>query len=187
MLFLRDSSAGSINSCVFPRFRCFFFRILPPEASIPAFSRGFDAFSSGFFLRKHQFLRFPEVLMLFLQDSSSGSINSRIFSLFRCFFFRILPPEASIPAFSRGFDAFSSGFFLRKHQFLCFLAVSMLFFRILPPEASISAFSRGFDAFSSGFFLRKHRFPRFSPDSMPLLRASRQIGGSIINPSNSWT
>ena len=85
MPFLRDSSTGSINFCVFLRFRCFLPWILPPEASISVFSCGFDAFSSGFFLRKHQFPFFLAVSMLFLRDPSSKSINSYDFRSFRCF------------------------------------------------------------------------------------------------------
>ncbi len=55
------------------------------DASISLISAGFDAFSPRFFHRKHQFLRFPEVLMLFLRDPSSKSINSYDFRSFRCF------------------------------------------------------------------------------------------------------
>lgn len=85
MPFSSGTYAGCIDFFDFCRIRCLFSEILPPEASISAFSRGFDAFSSGFFHRKHQFPYFLAVSMLFLRDSSSKSINSYDFRSFRCF------------------------------------------------------------------------------------------------------
>ncbi len=85
MPFSSGTYAGCIDFFDFCRIRCLFSEILPPEASISAFSRGFDAFSLGFFHRKHQFPYFLAVSMLFLRDPSSKSINSYDFRSFRCF------------------------------------------------------------------------------------------------------
>lgn len=62
--------------------------------------------------------------------------------------------EASISTISRGLDAFYHGFFLRKHQFTYFLAVSMLFLRD-PSSKSINSYDfRSFRCFSPGHCFR---------------------------------
>ena len=107
MPFSSGTYAGCIDFFDFCGIRCLFSEILPPEASISAFSRGFDAFYHGFFLRKHQFRRFSSDSMPFLQDSSAESINFCVFPRFRCFCFGILLSEASISSVFPKFDAFT--------------------------------------------------------------------------------